>query len=87
MGLIVFNQTYQIKYLISMKHLENHEIGHIIEMAWDDKSTFKNISSIYKIKEEDIKHIMKLNLKNSSYRLWRKRVNFRSRRQKECMGR
>ena len=69
-----------------MKNFENHEIGHIIEMAWDDKATFKNIFNIYKIKEEDVKHIMKLNLKNSSYKLWRKRVNNRSRRKKECIG-
>ena len=70
-----------------MKDLESHEISHIIEMAWDDQTTFKNIENIYKIKEEDIKHIMKLNLKKSSYRLWRIRVNARSRRQKECVGR
>ena len=29
---------------------------------------------------------MKLNLKKGSYRLWRIRVNARSRRQKECVG-
>ena len=45
------------------------------------------IENIYKIKEEEIKHIMKLNLKKGSYRLWRIRVNARSRRQKECVGR
>lgn len=70
-----------------MKKLENYQISHIIEMAWDDQTTFKNIQSIYKIKEEDIKHIMKLNLKKNSYELWRVRVNSRSRRQKECVGR
>ena len=42
---------------------------------------------IYKIKEEEIKHIMKLNLKKGSYKLWRVRVNSRSRRKKECVGR
>ena len=70
-----------------MKSLENHEISHIIEMAWDDQTTFKNIESIYKVKEEEIKHIMKLNLKKGSYKLWRVRVNSRSRRKKECVGR
>ena len=36
-----------------MKDLESHEISHIIEMAWDDQTTFKNIENIYKIKEEN----------------------------------
>lgn len=69
------------------KKLLNHEISHIIEMAWDDETTFKNIEGIYNIKEEEIKHIMKLNLKRGSYNLWRIRVNNRSRRQNECIGR
>ena len=50
------------------------DIDRIIEMAWEDRTTFDAIKSQYGLKEQDVKEIMRSNLKPSSYKLWRKRV-------------
>ena len=50
------------------------EISEIIEMALSDHISFKQIEKQFDIKEKDVKKLMKKNLKESSYKLWRKRV-------------
>ena len=54
--------------------LSKSDIDRIIEMAWEDRTTFDAIESQYGLKEQKGKELMRENLKNSSYRLWRKRV-------------
>ena len=54
--------------------LSKSDIDRIIEMAWEDRTTFDAIESQYGLKEQQVKELMKENLKTSSYRLWRKRV-------------
>ena len=46
-------------------------------MAWEDRTTFDAIKSQYNLSENEVKKLMKLNLKESSYKLWRKRVTGR----------
>ena len=50
------------------------EISEIIEMALSDHVTFGQIEKQFGIKEKDVKKIMKKNLKESAYKVWRKRV-------------
>ena len=57
--------------------LSQSDIDRIIEMAWEDRTTFDAIKSQYGLKEQDVKELMRENLKVSSYKLWRKRVNGR----------
>ena len=57
--------------------LSQSDIDRIIEMAWEDRTTFDSIKSQYGLKEQEIKELMRKNLKASSYKLWRKRVNGR----------
>ena len=57
--------------------LSKSDIDRIIEMAWEDRTTFDAIKSQYGLKEQDVKELMRENLKASSYKLWRKRVNGR----------
>ena len=57
--------------------LSQSDIDRIIEMAWEDRTTFDAIKSQYGLKEQDVKELMRENLKASSYKLWRKRVNGR----------
>ena len=57
--------------------LSQSDIDRIIEMAWEDRTTFDAIESQYGLKEQKVKELMRENLKTSSYRLWRKRVNGR----------
>ena len=54
--------------------LSKSDISRIIEMAWEDRTTFDAIESQYGLKEQRVKELMREHLKASSYKLWRKRV-------------
>ena len=58
------------------------EKSKIIEMALSDHISFKQIEAQFGIKEKDVKRLMKKNLKESSYKVWRKRVRIFSDRRK-----
>ena len=51
------------------------EIDRIIEMAWEDRTPFEAILAQFGVSEAQVIEIMRRNLKNSSFRLWRERVN------------
>lgn len=50
----------------------------IIEMAWEDRTTFESIKKLYDLDEPALMKLMKASLKFSSYKLWRKRVKTQS---------
>ena len=50
------------------------DTNRIIEMAWEDRTPFEAIKFQFGISESEVKVLMKANLKFSSYKLWRKRV-------------
>jgi len=50
------------------------DINRVIEMAWEDRTPFEAIRIQFGLRENDVKKIMRTNLKRSSYILWRKRV-------------
>jgi uncharacterized protein (TIGR03643 family) len=47
----------------------------IIEMAWEDRTPFEAIFYQFGLSEAEVIDLMRLHLKGSSFRLWRKRVN------------
>ena len=49
-------------------------IDRIIEMAWEDRTPFEAIEYQFGVKENEVRKIMRKNLKRSSFELWRKRV-------------
>ena len=51
------------------------EIDRIIEMAWEDRTPFEAILFQFGLPESGVIHIMRKNLKVSSFKRWRKRVN------------
>ena len=53
---------------------EKERIDRIIEMAWEDRTPFDAIFHQFGLKESDVKALMKRELKFSSYKLWRERV-------------
>ena len=55
-------------------HLSEIDIDRIIEMAWEDRTPFDAIYFQFKLKESDVKALMKKELKFRSYKLWRERV-------------
>ncbi len=56
------------------KKFSESEKSEIIEMALSDHISFKQIKDLYEIGEKDVKMIMRKNLKEGSYKAWRKRV-------------
>ena len=54
--------------------LSESDINRVIEMAWEDRTTFDAIRSQYGLNEQKVKELMREHLKSSSYKLWRKRV-------------
>lgn len=56
------------------KIFSESEISEIIEMALSDHISFGQIEKQFGIKEKDVKKLMKKNLKEGSYKVWRKRV-------------
>ena len=60
-----------------MKHHTESEISEIVADAWDDETSFKDISFKWGLSEKDTKFLMKRFLKRGSYVVWRKRVNKR----------
>ena len=53
------------------------DIDRIIEMAWEDRTPFEAIEYQFGLKENDVRKIMRENLKPSSFKLWRERVKGR----------
>ena len=53
------------------------QIDRIIEMAWEDRTPFEAIEFQFGIKENDVRKIMRSSLKESSFKMWRKRVKGR----------
>ena len=53
------------------------DINRIIEMAWEDRTTFDSIKDQFGLKEREVIKIMRKNMKRSSFKMWRKRVSGR----------
>ena len=55
----------------------SENLDKIIQLAWHDKTSFDEIKRKFNIPEDTVIRIMRANLKVSSFKLWRKRVNGR----------
>lgn len=53
------------------------DLSRIIEMAWEDRTPFEAIESLYGLKEKDTISLMRKNLKTRSFKVWRTRVSNR----------
>ena len=51
------------------------ELDRIIEMAWEDRTPFEAILFQIGLPEKEVIKVMRGNLKESSFKRWRKRVN------------
>ena len=58
------------------------ELDRIIEMAWEDRTPFEAIEFQFSIQEHEVVEIMRRNMKKSSFKMWRKRVQGRSTKHK-----
>ena len=58
-------------------HLSDRDIDRIIEMAWEDRTPFDAITAQFGLKEQEVITLMRREMKGSSFRNWRKRVQGR----------
>lgn len=55
--------------------MEARDLDRIIEMAWEDRTPFEAIKMQFGFSEAEVIALMRRELKLSSFKLWRKRVN------------
>ena len=60
------------------EHLKEDELDRIIEMAWEDRTSFDAIFRQFGLPEKEVIKIMRKSMKPSSFKMWRKRVQGRS---------
>jgi uncharacterized protein (TIGR03643 family) len=59
------------------KEFSDIEKDRIIEMAWEDRTTFDAILMQFGLKEQEVINLMRNEMKTSSFKMWRERVQGR----------
>jgi uncharacterized protein (TIGR03643 family) len=54
------------------------EIDRVVEMAWEDRTPFEAIQAQFGLSERDVIDLMRREMKASSFRMWRARVQGRA---------
>ncbi|NIJ54503.1 uncharacterized protein (TIGR03643 family) [Dyadobacter arcticus] len=57
--------------------MKPEEIDRVIEMAWEDRTPFDVIKAQFGLSEQQVITLMRREMKPSSFRMWRKRVQGR----------
>ncbi|TBM98516.1 TIGR03643 family protein [Hyunsoonleella flava] len=57
--------------------LTDGDIDRVIEMAWEDRTTFEAIAFQFGLKEQEVIELMRREMKPSSFKMWRARVQGR----------
>lgn len=58
-------------------HLNEEQIDRVIEMAWEDRTPFDAIQIQFDLKEQEVIDLMRREMKSSSFKMWRARVQGR----------
>lgn len=66
--------------------LSQEDTDRVIEMAWEDRTPFDAILMQFGLKEKDVIELMRRELKASSWRLWRERVQGRATKHSALRG-
>jgi len=61
-----------------MKALSPSDTSRVIEMAWEDRTPFEAIETVYGLSEPDVIRLMRRELSASAFKRWRGRVSGRS---------
>ena len=60
-----------------MRVIDSADLDRVIEMAWEDRTTFEAIEYQFGLKEQEVIQLMRQAMKPSSFKMWRKRVSGR----------
>jgi uncharacterized protein (TIGR03643 family) len=63
---------------MSTASLTIKDTDRIIEMAWEDRTTFEAIEIQFGLKEKEVIALMRKEMKARSFKMWRKRTNSRN---------
>ncbi|WP_088330376.1 TIGR03643 family protein [Lacimicrobium sp. SS2-24] len=58
-------------------HREDENLSRIIEMAWEDRTPFEAIETLYGLNEAAVIRLMRQTLKAKAFKNWRARVSGR----------
>ncbi len=58
--------------------LSERDIDRIVEMAWEDRTPFDAIETQFGLSEGEVIKLMRQEMKQSSWKMWRKRVQGRN---------
>ena len=67
-------------------NLSVEDIDRIIEMAWEDRTPFDAITYQFNLSEQEVIVLMRKEMKPSSFKMWRKRVQGRSTKHQKLRG-
>lgn len=60
-----------------IKNFSDREMDRVIEMAWEDRTPFDAVFAQFGLPEKGVIELMRRNMKPSSFRMWRERVQDR----------
>ena len=66
-----------VKFLERLALLSAGDVSAVIQMAWEDRTSFETIQERVGLSESDVIQLMRLELNQSSFRLWRMRMKGR----------
>ena len=66
--------------------LSEADLSRIVEMAWEDRTTFEAIEAQFGLNESAVVALMRRHMKPSSFRMWRKRMAGRQTKHAELRG-
>jgi len=58
--------------------LTEADVSRVVEMAWEDRTTFEAIEVQFGLNEAAVVDLMRLHMKPSSFKMWRKRMSGRT---------
>ena len=67
----------------NLEDLQEDDLNRLIEMAWQDRTTFDTIFELYGLTENQVKKKMRTLMKPSSFKMWRKRVQGKTTKHKK----
>jgi uncharacterized protein (TIGR03643 family) len=62
---------------MKLPEIDSEIINRVIEMAWEDRTPFEAIEIQYGLQEKQVIALMRREMKESSFKMWRKRVTGR----------
>jgi uncharacterized protein (TIGR03643 family) len=64
--------------MMKQKQLSLQDKDRVIEMAWEDRTPFEAIELQFGLQEKEVIELMRREMKASSFKMWRKRMNGRN---------